>query len=67
MNAEAEKLCDRLALITHGTVRMLDTPEAIATEAEGAGSASSQTIMYSSPSGAAARALLAAVFASSPS
>jgi ABC-2 type transport system ATP-binding protein len=27
---EAEKLCDRLALITHGTVRALDTPEAIA-------------------------------------
>ncbi len=27
---EAEKLCDRLALIDHGTVRALDTPEAIA-------------------------------------
>src|ERR1700751_5901279 len=27
---EAEKLCDRLALINHGTVRALDTPEAIA-------------------------------------
>ena len=27
---EAENLCDRLALINHGTVRALDTPEAIA-------------------------------------
>ena len=27
---EAEKLCDRLALISRGTVRTLDTPEAIA-------------------------------------
>jgi ABC-2 type transport system ATP-binding protein len=32
---EAEKLCDRLALITHGTVRVLDTPEAIAAQAGG--------------------------------
>jgi ABC-2 type transport system ATP-binding protein len=32
---EAEKLCDRLALITHGTVRALDTPEAIAAKAGG--------------------------------
>jgi ABC-2 type transport system ATP-binding protein len=32
---EAEKLCDRLALITHGTVRALDTPEAIAAQAGG--------------------------------
>jgi ABC-2 type transport system ATP-binding protein len=32
---EAEKLCDRLALINHGTVRALDTPEAIAAKAGG--------------------------------
>lgn len=32
---EAEHLCDRLALITHGTVRALDTPEAIAAQAGG--------------------------------
>jgi ABC-2 type transport system ATP-binding protein len=32
---EAEKLCDRLALINHGTVRALDTPEAIAAQAGG--------------------------------
>src|SRR5215471_8194610 len=32
---EAEKLCDRLALINHGTVRTLDTPEAIAATAGG--------------------------------
>jgi ABC-2 type transport system ATP-binding protein len=32
---EAEKLCDRLALIHHGTVRALDTPEAIAAQAGG--------------------------------
>jgi len=32
---EAEKLCDRLALINHGTVIALDTPEAIATQAGG--------------------------------
>jgi len=32
---EAEKLCDRLALIDHGTVRALDTPEAIAAKAGG--------------------------------
>ncbi len=32
---EAEKLCDRLALINHGTVRALDTPEAIAATAGG--------------------------------
>jgi len=32
---EAEKLCDRLALISHGTVRTLDTPEAIAATAGG--------------------------------
>ena len=32
---EAEKLCDRLALIDHGTVRALDTPEAIAAQAGG--------------------------------
>jgi ABC-2 type transport system ATP-binding protein len=30
---EAERLCDRLALINHGTVRALDTPEAIAATA----------------------------------
>jgi ABC-2 type transport system ATP-binding protein len=29
---EAEKLCDRLALINHGMVRALDTPEAIAAQ-----------------------------------
>jgi ABC-2 type transport system ATP-binding protein len=33
---EAERLCDRLALINHGAVRALDTPEAIA--AQGGGS-----------------------------
>ena len=32
---EAENLCDRLALINHGTVRALDTPEAIAAKAGG--------------------------------
>jgi ABC-2 type transport system ATP-binding protein len=32
---EAERLCDRLALINHGTVRALDTPEAIAAKAGG--------------------------------
>jgi ABC-2 type transport system ATP-binding protein len=32
---EAEHLCDRLALINHGTVRVLDTPEAIAAQAGG--------------------------------
>ena len=32
---EAEKLCDRLALINHGTVIALDTPEAIAAQAGG--------------------------------
>jgi ABC-2 type transport system ATP-binding protein len=32
---EAEKLCDRLALINHGTVIALDTPEAIAATAGG--------------------------------
>ena len=32
---EAEHLCDRLALITHGTVRALDTPEALAAQAGG--------------------------------
>ena len=32
---EAERLCDRLALINHGTVRALDTPEAIAATAGG--------------------------------
>src|SRR5215469_2998697 len=32
---EAEKLCDRLALINHGTVRALDTPEALAAQAGG--------------------------------
>jgi ABC-2 type transport system ATP-binding protein len=32
---EAEKLCDRLALINLGTVRALDTPEAIAAQAGG--------------------------------
>jgi ABC-2 type transport system ATP-binding protein len=32
---EAETLCDRLALITHGTVRALDTPEALAAQAGG--------------------------------
>ena len=32
---EAERLCDRLALIDHGTVRALDTPEAIAAQAGG--------------------------------
>jgi len=32
---EAEKLCDRLALINHGMVRALDTPEAIAAQAGG--------------------------------
>jgi ABC-2 type transport system ATP-binding protein len=32
---EAEKLCDRLALINHGTVIALDTPEAIAARAGG--------------------------------
>jgi ABC-2 type transport system ATP-binding protein len=32
---EAEKLCDRLALINHGTVIALDTPEAIASRAGG--------------------------------
>ena len=32
---EAEKLCDRLALINQGTVRALDTPEAIAAKAGG--------------------------------
>jgi len=32
---EAENLCDRLALIDHGTVRALDTPEAIAAQAGG--------------------------------
>ena len=30
---EAETLCDRLALINHGRIRALDTPEAIAAEA----------------------------------
>jgi ABC-2 type transport system ATP-binding protein len=32
---EAENLCDRLALINHGRVRALDTPEAIAAKAGG--------------------------------
>jgi ABC-2 type transport system ATP-binding protein len=32
---EAEKLCDRLALIARGTVRTLDTPEAIAARVGG--------------------------------
>ena len=32
---EAERLCDRLALINHGIVRTLDTPEAIAATAGG--------------------------------
>ncbi len=32
---EAERLCDRLALINHGTVRALDTPEAIAAKSGG--------------------------------
>ena len=32
---EAERLCDRLALINHGAVRALDTPEAIAAQAGG--------------------------------
>ena len=32
---EAERLCDRLALINHGTVIALDTPEAIAARAGG--------------------------------
>jgi ABC-2 type transport system ATP-binding protein len=32
---EAERLCDRLALINHGTVVVLDTPEAIAARAAG--------------------------------
>jgi ABC-2 type transport system ATP-binding protein len=32
---EAENLCDRLALINHGTVRALDTPEALAAKAGG--------------------------------
>ncbi len=32
---EAERLCDRLALINHGMVRALDTPEAIAAKAGG--------------------------------
>jgi ABC-2 type transport system ATP-binding protein len=32
---EAERLCDRLALIYHGAVRALDTPEAIAARAGG--------------------------------
>jgi len=32
---EAERLCDRLALINRGTVRALDTPEAIAMQAGG--------------------------------
>src|SRR5579885_1261751 len=30
---EAERLCDRLALINHGTIKALDTPEAIAASA----------------------------------
>jgi ABC-2 type transport system ATP-binding protein len=32
---EAERLCDRLALINHGVIRALDTPEAIAAQAGG--------------------------------
>jgi ABC-2 type transport system ATP-binding protein len=32
---EAERLCDRLALINHGTIAVLDTPEAIAATAGG--------------------------------
>lgn len=32
---EAERLCDRLALINHGIVRALDTPEALAATAGG--------------------------------
>ena len=32
---EAERLCDRLALINHGAVKALDTPEAIAETAGG--------------------------------
>ena len=32
---EAERLCDRLALINHGAVKALDTPEAIAAQAGG--------------------------------
>jgi ABC-2 type transport system ATP-binding protein len=32
---EAERLCDRLALINHGAVMALDTPEAIAAQAGG--------------------------------
>jgi ABC-2 type transport system ATP-binding protein len=32
---EAENLCDRLALINHGRVRALDTPEALAAQAGG--------------------------------
>jgi ABC-2 type transport system ATP-binding protein len=33
---EAETLCDRIALINHGSVRALDTPEALAAQAGGA-------------------------------
>src|SRR5438046_10528514 len=32
---EAERLCDRLALINHGKLIVLDTPEAIAEQAGG--------------------------------
>ena len=32
---EAERLCDRLALINHGAITVLDTPEAIAAQAGG--------------------------------
>lgn len=32
---EAERLCDRLALINHGAIKVLDTPEAIAAQAGG--------------------------------
>src|SRR5437773_8121880 len=32
---EAERLCDRLALINHGKLKVLDTPEAIAAQAGG--------------------------------
>ena len=32
---EAEKLCDRVALINHGAIKALDTPEAIAMQAGG--------------------------------
>jgi len=31
---EAERLCDRLALINHGVIRALDTPQAIVAQAK---------------------------------